>query len=285
MTSAIEVSELTFRYGGDSASRPALDRVSFECHSGAVHWLLGKLGAGCSTLLLAVAGLAPRHTGGELTGSVRVLERDPRQDAGRQALAGRIGYVTAAPSLQLSGIAATVWEEAAFAPANLGWPIERIDAAVTGALERLGVAHLRDRDPATLSGGELQRVVLAGMLALGPEVWLLDDPATALDADGRRIFADLLRSEAARGATVLVASEDADQMLEIADRLIVLESGQLAADGSPRELLGGEWIWQHGPGSTAVAALARAAAALGAPVPSLAEPYPLTIPEAEARWS
>lgn len=285
MTATIAVESLTFRYGSGQQERPVLDQVSFQCPAGSVNWLFGRLGAGCSTLLLAVAGLAPRHTGGRLSGTVQLLGHDPQTENGRRVLAGRVGYVTAVPALQLSGIAATVWAEAAFAPANLGWPIERIRTAVDGALDRLGVGHLADRDPTTLSGGELQRVVLAGMLALEPDIWLLDDPATALDPAGRRVFAQLLRGEAARGATVLVASEDADQMLDVADRILVLEAGRIAADGTPRERLSGQWIWQHGPGSTSVAALAHAAEALGPPVAALAAPYPLTPSEAEARWS
>ena len=275
---------VTLRYAG-SDTAPALADVDLEIAGGRITWLFGSLGAGCSSLLLAAAGLAPRHTGGTLTGAVTALGADPHDAAGRRALAGSIGYVTATPGVQLSGVAATVWEEVAFAPANLGWPIERIRAAVSAALDRLGIGHLSGRDPAALSGGELQRVVIAAMLVLSPGLWLLDEPASALDRAGRAAVAGVLRAEADRGAAVVIASEDADTMAPLADRMIVLDQGRIALDGEPRDILAGDALWRHAAGSTSVANLARSAAALLEVVPaSLRPPYPLTVEEGLARW-
>jgi energy-coupling factor transporter ATP-binding protein EcfA2 len=282
---ALLLEQVTLRYG-DSDTAPALADVSLEIDAGRVTWLFGSLGAGCSSLLLVSAGLAPRHTGGTLAGTVHALGADPHDAAGRQALAGRIGYVTPTPGVQLSGVAATVWEEVAFAPANLGWPIERIRAAVVAALGRLGIGHLASRNPAALSGGELQRVVIAAMLVLSPGLWLLDEPASALDRAGRSALAGVLRAEADRGAAVVIASEDAGAMVTLADRLLVLEQGRIALDGAPRDVLAGEALWRHAAGSTAIANLARSAAALCDVAPaSLEPPYPLTVDEGVARWS
>lgn len=282
---ALLLDQVTLRYG-DSDTAPALADVSLEIAAGRITWLFGSLGAGCSSLLLVSAGLAPRHTGGTLAGTVRALDADPHDGAGRQALAGRIGYVTPTPGVQLSGVAATVWEEVAFAPANLGWPIERIRAAVAGALSRLGIGHLATRNPAALSGGELQRVVIAAMLVLSPGLWLLDEPASALDRAGRSALAGVLRAEADRGAAVVIASEDAGAMVTLADRLLVLAQGRIALDGAPRDLLAGEALWHHAGGSTPIASLARRAAALCDVAPaSLEPPYPLTVDEGVARWS
>jgi energy-coupling factor transporter ATP-binding protein EcfA2 len=282
---ALRFDRVTLRYGG-SDTAPALADLALEIEGGRITWLFGSLGAGCSSLLLAAAGLAPRHTGGTLAGAVTALGADPHDPAGRLALAGRIGYVTATPGVQLSGVAATVWEEVAFAPANLGWPIERIRAAVSAALDRLAIAPLRDRDPAALSGGELQRVVIAAMLVLSPGLWLLDEPASALDRAGRAALTGVLRAEAERGAAVVIASEDADAMAALADRLIVLDRGRIALDGDPRDILAGDALWQHAAGSTSIANLARGAAALLDVVPApLLPPYPLTVEEGVARWS
>jgi energy-coupling factor transporter ATP-binding protein EcfA2 len=282
---ALRFDRVTLRYGA-SDTAPALAEVSLEIEGGRIAWLFGSLGAGCSSLLLAAAGLAPRHTGGILTGAVTALGADPHDAAGRLALAGRIGYVTATPGVQLSGVAATVWEEVAFAPANLGWPIERIRTAVSAALDRVAIGHLSARDPAALSGGELQRVVIAAMLALSPGLWLLDEPASALDRAGRAALTGVLRSEAERGAAVVIASEDADTMAALADRLIVLDQGRLALDGAPRDILAGDALWRYAGGSTSIANLARSAAALLEVVPgSLRPPYPLTVEEGLARWT
>ena len=280
---ALEFREVTLRYGEDGA--PALSRASVTIRAGEVTWLFGALGAGSSSFLLAAAGLAPRHTGGTLSGAVSTLGADPQDGAGRSALAGRIGYVTASPGTQLSGVATTVWEEIAFAPANLGWPIQRIRTAVPHALERLGVSRLSGRVPTSLSGGELQRVVIAAMLVLAPDLWLLDEPASALDRAGRLALADMLREEARRGAAIVIASEDADAMLGLADRLLVLEAGAIVLDGVPSEILAGDAVWRHGAASTATAGVARAAALLAEPVPpALRAPYPLTVEAGVARW-
>lgn len=271
---ALSFRGVSFSYPG--AASPALRDCSLEIDAGRVTWLTGALGAGTSTALLVASGLAPRHTGGEREGSVELLGADPSEPAAHGALAGRVALVLSSPATQLSGIAETAWQEVAFAPANLGWPIERIRAAVDGALAALGIAHLADRDPATLSGGELQRTVLAAMLALAPDLWLLDEPASALDGAGRALLARLLRAEAARGAAVVVASEDADWLAPVADRLVVFCEGRPALDGAPDALLRGEAIWEAGAGSTAVAEVARAV--------GVREGRPLSVEEGVALW-
>lgn len=277
----LQLEDVTLRYPGTDA-RPALDQVTLEAEAGRVHWLCGPLGAGCTTLLMAAAGLAPRYTGGELTGRTELLGTDTQAPDAPARLAGRVAFVTASPALQLSGIAETVFEEVAFAPANLGWPVARIEAQVGSALDRLGVGHLAERDPRHLSGGETQRVVLAAMLALEPEAWLLDEAGSALDPAGRRLLGELMTSECRRGALVIVASEDVEAMAAVADRLVVLGGGRIAADDEPRVLLAHEAAWALGIGSTDTAELARAAARAGG---HTAEPHPLTVDEGLARWS
>lgn len=277
---ALEFGRLSFSY---PASGPALRDVTLNASAGQVTWLFGPIGAGASTVLLVAAGLAPSLTGGTLDGSVRVLGELPHTREGRTALQGRVGYVTAMPYLQLSGMAESVFDEVAFAPANLGWDRTRIWAAVPAALERLGVAHLAERVPEQLSGGELQRVVLAAMLVLEPAVWLLDEPTSALDTAGRRAVTDLIRAEAARGATVLLATEDAELGLGAADEMVLLEEGSTIARGAPADLLGTELMWEIGAGSTNVAELARAAWRL-APSFRSASPFPLTEAAAVERW-
>jgi energy-coupling factor transport system ATP-binding protein len=277
--SEVRFEGVSFRY--PTSPTDALRDLSFDARAGEITWLYGGLGAGCTTVLLVTAGLAPRHTGGSMEGSVAVLGNDPH--AAETALVGQIGFVTATPHLQLSGIASTVWEEVAFTPANLGWPIERIRPAVDRALEQLGVGHLSERRPGTLSGGELQRVVIAAMSVLTPRLWLLDEPATALDASGRALAYELFRMQADHGAAVLVASEDVEGLGSVADQLVVLREGHAVLGGPPKLLLAGDAIWDEGPGSTAVADLARAAGRMVASSDFVA-PYPITVEDGLARW-
>jgi energy-coupling factor transport system ATP-binding protein len=280
--SAVEFARVSFRY---PTSGPVLREVTFGAPAGRVTWIFGPLGAGASTLLLAAAGLAPGLTGGTLEGSVKVLGQDPGTRTGRTAVQGRVAYVTATPHLQLSGMAETVFDEVAFAPANLGWDRARIAAAVPGALARLGVAHLAERIPEELSGGEQQRVVLAAMYVLRPEVWLLDEPTSALDGSGRELVRTFVRSEAEGGAAVLLATEDAELGLVLADEMVLLDEGSTVARGAPADLLGTELMWAMRAGSTGVGELARAASRLaGERAAHLVPPYPLTVEAALERW-
>jgi len=230
-----------FHYPATEA--PALRDVSLAVAAGEIVALVGKVGAGASTLLLVAADLAPRITGGRLTGTVR-----------RRA---RSGIVLPTPWTQLSGMAFTVWDEVAFGPANLGWPGREIARHVERALERLEIAALAERDPATLSGGEVQRVILAGILAMDPDVVLLDEPTAELDPAGARALWRLVR--------VLAA---------VADRVAWLEQGAVRALGAP-DLLAEEATCEAGLGTT-VAGVWRAA--------GLAAPYPLTVADAIQRW-
>jgi len=272
---AVVLEAVGFTYPG--ADAPALQSCSFTAPAGSITWLTGALGAGTSTALLVAAGLAPRHTHGTRTGSVRTLGVDPAERDSAAALAGRVALVLASPATQLSGIAETVAQEVAFAPANLGWPRATILDRVDAALQRMEIAHLADREPEHLSGGEMQRAVIAAMLVLAPELWLLDEPTSALDAAGRGLVHRLLREEAARGATVVIASEDSDGLLPVADSLVVFETGHVGIRGKPEVVLRDEDIWRSGGGSTTIASLARAV--------GVRATRPLTVEEGVALWT
>lgn len=260
MTAPLALRSVTYRY--PASPSPALVDVSLEVRSGEVTALIGTVGAGASTLLLVAADLAPRVTGGELAGTV---ER-----------AGRAALLLPSPWTQVSGMAFTVHDEVAFGPANLGWSRERISACVERALTRVDITHLRDRDPATLSGGELQRVIFAGILAMEPEVLLLDEPTAELDPLAARRVWELIRSLAEGGMSVVVATSDLDALPDVADRVVWLEQGSIRVQGRAAEVLVLPGLAaDDAPGSTAIAAVWRAAA--------LGEPPPLTVSQAVER--
>jgi len=245
----------------------ALDGVSLTIRAGELTWLHGPLGAGSSTLLLALAGLLPRLTGGEREGEVLCDGYDP---ATRSPIGGGIGYLGPSPALQLSGIARTVQDEVAIGPVNLGWPRARILEATAAILARTGITTLADRAPDRLSGGETQRVLLAALLVTAPSILLLDEPFAALDQAAREAMADLLVAVAREGCTVVVACDDADTMRRRADRLIVVHGGRVACDATPDELLAGDAVHALGAATTGAAELAQRA---GWPAPR-----PLTVP-------
>jgi energy-coupling factor transporter ATP-binding protein EcfA2 len=212
----------TFRYAGEDA--PAIAGLDLEIGPGEVVALAGPAGAGSSTLLMLAGGFAPRLTGGVLDG---VIERHVRRSA----------IVFATPWTQLTGLAQTVRAEVAFGPASYGWPRDRVLGLADDAMRRLGVAPLADRDPVTLSGGELQRVVVASALAMEPDLLLLDDPAAELDPDGADALYDLLGVLGRGGTTVLVATPDTARAARAATRALRLEAGCVTADGPAAEVL------------------------------------------------
>jgi len=245
---------LRVRYPGQP--RWALDGDDVEIEPGRITWLSGALGSGTSTLLLALAGLARRLTGGERTGSVQAGDQDPAET--EPARAG-IAYLGPSPSLQLSGIARTVRDEIAVGPMNQGKTRDQIAAATADAIRRLELGNLAGRAPGALSGGETQRVLLGALLAASPRAWLLDEPFSALDRASATQVRGLLRELARDGTTVIVACDDADMMLDIADRLIVMRHGRIELDGDPHQLLAGEQVVAAGAGTTDAASLAREA--------------------------
>jgi len=234
----------------------ALRAVSLDVAQGEVVALVGALGAGASTLLLVAADLAPRVIGGRLEGAVS------RHD--------RSGIVLPTPWTQVSGMAFTVWDEVAFGPANLGWPAHEIARQVDRALERLKLVPLASRDPATLSGGELQRVIIAAILAMDPGLVLFDEPAAELDAEGAALLWRLIRLLAKEGKAILLATSALDALPDVADRVVWLEDGAVRAVGTP-DLLADEAACDAGLG-TSVATVWRTG--------GLPAPYPLTVAHA-----
>ncbi len=243
-----------------ATATPALQDVSLAVAPGEVVALVGNVGAGASTLLLVAADLAPRVVGGRITGNVK-----------RET---RCGIVLPSPWTQVSGMAFTVWDEVAFGPANLGWPREEIARQVDRALARLEITGLAGRDPGTLSGGELQRVIVAGILAMDPALLLFDEPAAELDPAGARLLWRLVRTLADGGKAVLLATSDLDALPDVADRVIWLEGGRAVRTGTAA-LLAEEALCAAGLGTT-VAAVWRSG--------GLPAPYPVTVAEAVRRW-
>jgi len=245
MTRLVTLEGATFTYPG--ADRPAIAGVSLELAAGDVLVVTGNAGAGASTLLLVATGFAPRVVGGTLTGTRRIDAR-------------RCGVVFARPWTQLTGLCPTVRDEIAFGPASQGLPAETVLGAAERAMALLRIAHLARREPTQLSGGELQRVVVAAVLAVEPEVLALDDPAAELDPEAADALYDVLPAIAAAGTAIIVATPDLERAARVATRALALAAGRVVAVGAPADVLSG----------TEVAAMARAA---GCP-----PPYPLDVP-------
>lgn len=229
----VEIRNATFRYRG--AREPALRDLNLNVDRGEFVLVTGPTGSGKSTLLRLVNGLIPNFHEGELRGSVSVLGMDTKSNRPNQ-MATRIGTVFQFPEEQI--VASKVWRDVAFGPENLLLSREEIFRRVDEALAFVGLEHLREREVFTLSGGEKQRLALASVLAMKPEVLLLDEPAAELDAVSRADLIELLvRLSREGGRTLVIADHRLDDLIGVVTRMIVLKEGEIVLDGPPREVM------------------------------------------------
>ena len=229
----VEVRDLSFAYPDGTE---ALRGISFRVEHGEAVALVGGNGAGKSTLLLHLNGCLPtRH--GEVRIGDTLLTRETA------ALARRaIGMVFQDPDDQL--FMPTVAEDVAFGPLNAGLPPDQVEQLVLSALERVGMAHLQDRPPYRLSAGEKRAVAIATVLAMAPDILVMDEPSSHLDPRARRRLIELLRSFE---HTRIVATHDLELVVEVCSRVIVLDGGRIVADGPAREILNDEALmFAHG---------------------------------------
>lgn len=227
---AIEVRDLSFRYEGSQDW--ALRDVSLEVERGELVLVLGSTGSGKSTFLRCLIGLIPHFYSGEYRGTVRVMGMEVASTPVHR-LATRVGMVFQNPETQI--FSTSVESELAFPLENLGLPREEIGRKVEWALRRFGLEGLRRRNPAELSGGQKQRLAIATVMAMGPEVLLMDEPTSMLDPISAREVLDLVvelcREE---GKTVLVSEHRTDLLAPHADRVIAFAEGRLVYSGEPR---------------------------------------------------
>jgi cobalt/nickel transport system ATP-binding protein len=222
MSAAVSVEDLRFAYPD---GRLALDRVSFAVDPGERVALLGPNGAGKTTLILHLNGVL------EGSGSIRVGDV-PVERSRLREIRRRVGIVFQDPDDQL--FMPTVAEDVAFGPVNLGFAGAELEERVERALLAVGMSAYRDRPPHHLSFGQKRRVALATVLAMEPQVLVLDEPTSNLDPASRRELADILRS---LDITLLMPTHDLPYALQLCPRSVVLNEGRVVAEGRTRDLL------------------------------------------------
>jgi cobalt/nickel transport system ATP-binding protein len=229
-----DLESLTYRFN----RVVALDGLSMSIPGGVRVALLGANGSGKSTLLRILDGLYFPNSGQVRFQGEALTESRFGDDEFAHAFRRRVGMVFQNPDVQLFN--ATVFDEVAFGPLQLGWPAPEVRARVMDALERFRLADLKDRVPQRLSGGEKKRVALASVLVMDPEVLLLDEPTDALDPRSQSQVIDLLMGWADGSKSVITATHHLGILDEIADRCFVIDHGRLAAERTPAELLADE---------------------------------------------
>jgi len=232
----IETSNLTYTYPG--GTKPSLLNVSIKIEKGEFTLITGPSGCGKTTLCRCFNGLIPHFYQGELKGEVvvaglKVAEKQIYE------LAKHVGLVFQNPENQL--FALSVEKDVAFGLENLGVPREKLRARVDWALRLTGIQDLRERAPYELSGGQQQRVAIASVLAMQPEIIVLDEPTSFLDPLGaKKIFEDIHKLNKKLGITVVLVEHRLDLTARYADHIVIMDEGRIVLDGDSREILNSE---------------------------------------------
>ncbi|MEM9538352.1 MAG: energy-coupling factor ABC transporter ATP-binding protein [Cyanobacteria bacterium P01_E01_bin.42] len=217
---ALTLTNLTFSY----PDRPPIwENINLQIQPGERVGAIGPNGAGKTTLFLSICGiLSPQNGQIELFGKP-IQSKEFRPE---------IGFVFQNPDDQL--FCASVWDDVAFGVENMGFSSQEIETRVKEALQVTGTSQLRDRTPYELSGGEKCMVAIASILAMRPQLILYDEPSANLDLRARRRLIDFLKQSR---ETVLISSHDLELLLEVCDRLFLLNQGKILADGKPKDIL------------------------------------------------
>ncbi len=232
----IETKNLTYTYPG--ATRPAIKEVSIKIEKGEFTLITGPSGCGKTTLCRCFNGLIPHFYQGELKGEITVAGLKVQEHPVYE-LATHVGMVFQNPENQL--FALSVEKDVAFGLENLGMPRDEIRKRVDWALQLTGTYELRERTPTELSGGQQQRVAIAAVLAMQPEVIVLDEPTSFLDPLGaKKIFEVIYELNKKLGITIVLVEHRLDLTAKYSDHIIIMDDGKVVLDGEPHEVLSSE---------------------------------------------
>ena len=229
----IDIQELTFTYKDEK--EPALRDINLTVPDGAFVGVIGPAGAGKTTLARAISGVVPHHYTGDYYGSVKVNGLDT-VDTPLTGLSRLVGTVFQDVDSQI--ISSVVEDELLYGLENFGVPHEEIPARLDFALGKVGISDLRERNIASLSGGQRQKVAIASVIALRPKVLVLDEPTGELDpVSSRQVFSLLKALHREYGVTVVIVEQKIMLLCEFADYLAVLDQGRIVRQGKTRDVL------------------------------------------------
>ncbi len=230
---AIEISNLNYIYmPGSPFEKHALQNVNLTINDGEFVGIIGHTGSGKSTLIQHLNGLLSPASGSILVNGVDITQKG----ADLKALRQKVGLVFQYPEHQL--FEETVYKDIAYGPKNMGLSQEEIDERVREAMNYVGLSEkYMNRSPFELSGGQKRRVAIAGVLAMRPDVLILDEPAAGLDPAGREEILTQIRAlYLSRKMTVIFVSHSMEDVARVASRIIVMNQGTVALDGKPGDV-------------------------------------------------
>jgi cobalt import ATP-binding protein cbiO 1 len=213
-----------------------LKNITIGIEKGEFWAVIGKNGSGKTTLCNVLRRFAPDFYKGELTGRI-ILENKELKDYTVKEIVQKIGFVFQNPFTQISGVKETVFEEIAFGLENLGLEANYIKNKVEETLELLHIKELRHKNPYELSGGQGQKVALASIIAMEPEILIIDEPTSQLDPQGTEEIFKIINMLAEKGKTIILVEHKIELIGEYAEKVIVLDEGEIILKGDTKDVL------------------------------------------------
>lgn len=249
----IELKNVSFKY--ELQEEKTIKNLDLYVKQGEFVGIIGKNGSGKTTLCNIIRGIIPDFVQGEITGSISIDNKDIN-DIERGEMAELVGFVFQNPFSQISGIKKTVFEEIAYGLENLGVPREEIRQRVTDVIKLLKIEDLQDKNPNELSGGQSQRVAIASIIVMNPKVLIFDEPTSQLDPLGTEEIFDILNLLKSQNKTIILVEHKIDLIAEYADRVVVMDDGEIIFNGETHEVLSNDKIEQHNVSMPIVSKLA-----------------------------
>ena len=235
--------------------KQALKNINIEIKKGEFWAVIGKNGSGKTTFCNMLRRFVPDFYKGELTGKI-TLEDKELKDYSQKELVQKIGFVFQNPFTQISGVKDTVFEEIAYGLENLGLKKEEIIFKVEKILKLLEIEKLRDRNPYDLSGGQKQRVALASIIAMDPDILVIDEPTSQLDPKGTEDIFKIINLMANEGKTIILVEHKLELIAEYAQNILVLDEGEIILSGKAEEVLNNKILLEKEIGMTQYSILA-----------------------------
>ena len=236
-------------------NRKVLKNINLDIKKGEFWAVIGKNGSGKTTLCSILRRFVPDFYKGELTGKI-TLEGKELKEYSQKEIVQKIGFVFQNPFTQISGVKDTVFEEIAYGLENLGLEREVIISEVEKILKLLEIEKLRDRNPYDLSGGQKQRVALASIIAMDPDILVIDEPTSQLDPKGTEDIFKIINLMANEGKTIILVEHKLELIAEYAQNILVLDEGEIILSGKAEEVLNNKILLEKEIGMTQYSILA-----------------------------
>lgn len=249
----IELKNVSFKY--ELQEEKTIKNMDLYVKQGEFVGIIGKNGSGKTTLCNIIRGIIPDFVQGQISGDI-VIDNKNIDDIKRGEMAELVGFVFQNPFSQISGIKKTVFEEIAYGLENLGVEREEIRQRVTDVIKLLKIEDLQDKNPNELSGGQSQRVAIASIIVMNPKVLIFDEPTSQLDPLGTEEIFDILKLLKSQNKTIILVEHKIDLIAEYADRVVVMDNGEIIFNGETHEVLSNDKIEQHNVSMPIVSKLA-----------------------------